>query len=62
MAFCPQCDNDTLMEGLIYTSEDGMSETCYDHCDYCGYHEDYDCENDEDMYSLELGDEDTDHD
>lgn len=46
MAFCPVCGNDTLMEGEIYTSEDGNTEYCYDSCEYCGFYEWYDCDED----------------
>jgi len=42
--FCPACSNDTLSTDNIYTSEDGLTEYCYDECEYCGYREDYDCD------------------
>lgn len=43
MAFCPVCGNDTFSRGNIYTTEWGQ-DTCYDACDYCGLHEEYDCD------------------
>jgi hypothetical protein len=45
------------MKGEVYSSEDGQTEYCVDRCDYCGYREDYDCEDD-----FEHEDEDEDED
>lgn len=53
MAFCPVCDNDTLSVGNIYTNESETVEACYDECPYCGYYNEYDCDEEENSLSIE---------